>query len=65
MNSREEIRRDIRDLVDPGSMDPSTIVDALCEEHSKREVQVEVVNMIAEGDLQEHSDFDDVNTVPD
>ena len=53
------IREEIRDLVAPASMPAETIVETLGEQYSKREVQLELVDMVTEGELEEHPDFDD------
>ena len=62
--SEDALREDITDLVDPGSMDTETVVDELADDYSRREVQLEVVDMISSGDLVEHSEFEGVYRVP-
>jgi len=52
------------ELVDPGSMATETIVDELQEDYSRREVQLEVVDMIRKNDLEEHPAFDEHYRVP-
>lgn len=63
--SENELRKEIEALVDPGSMTTETIVGTLAEDYSRREVQLETVDMIAKGDLEEHPEFDDVYRLPD
>jgi hypothetical protein len=60
-----ELREEIKALVDPGSMATDTIVETLAEDYSRREVQLAAVDMIAKGDLEEHPKFDDVYRLPD
>lgn len=63
--SESAIRSDVRDFVDPGSMTPETIVDELSDKYWRRDVKLEVVDMIDKGDLEEHPQFDGVYRVPD
>jgi len=44
-------------------MDTETIVDELADDNSRREVQLEVVDMTSSGDLVEHSEFEGVYRV--
>lgn len=46
-------------------MTPETIVDELSDKYWRRDVKLEVVDMIDKGDLEEHPQFDGVYRVPD
>jgi len=61
--NEERLREEIRELVSPGSMTLDTIVEELSENYSKREVQITVVDMVDDGDLEEHPEFTDVYRV--
>ena len=64
MTSASGIRESIQDLVSPGSMTLDDIVDELGDEYGKRDVQLELVEMIDDGELEEHPSFDDVYRIP-
>ena len=54
----DEIRDDVLALVETGSMTLETIVDELADEYDRQAVKLEVVDMIATGELVEHPDFE-------
>ena len=60
----DTLSEEIRDLVEPASMTTSSIVEALSMHHVKRDVQLVLVDMMAEGELEEHPEFDGVYRVP-
>lgn len=62
--SENDLREEILELVEPGSMTTSTIVTELSDDHSERQVKLEVVELITDGELEEHPEIDDVYRVP-
>lgn len=66
MTGREAIRRDVVDVVQPGSMKKSEIVADVVSayDHPERAVKLEVVKMITDGVLEEHGEIRDHYRVP-
>jgi|GEM_PF-5912845 len=58
-----EIRNVIIEFVQPGSMTTATIVDELANEYDEQDVKIAVVELLQEGSLEEHPQFDDVYRV--
>jgi len=63
--AREPVREEIIDLVDPGSMTMETILEELAADYSKREVQITLIDLLDEGVVEEHPQFDGAYRVTD
>jgi hypothetical protein len=60
-----ELRSAILELVEHGSMAPETIIDELAEQFENREIKLELVDMVSDGEIEEHPEIDDVYRTPE
>jgi hypothetical protein len=58
-----DLRQDILETIDPGSMTKATIVDQLTEDYSEREIKSELADMLVDDSLEEHPEIDGVYRV--
>lgn len=61
MTDRDDVRRDVIAVVQPGSMKKSEIVEkVVCAyDHPEREVKMAIVELITEGVLEKHGEIRD------